>query len=283
MNSPLVSVIMPNFNYSHYIGQAITSVLNQTYKKIELLVVDDGSTDDSIQVISSFGSVLTVLHTANLGPSAARNAGIKASNGAWLAFIDSDDVWLPNKLEIQMSHLLSQPLEIISCRYKKIGSAAEVEKISPKQNICNQIWFEKNPTSSPFPPSTVVLSRQLFSLVGTWRQDLKRAEDFDFFRRCSKFGEIRILEDVLVEYRQHAKQISDNSVEQLRNNIMAINYLCVDLGIDSFWKSARIFLRLYTSYIKHSIKFRDFKLMCELFRIKSHFKLTDNYYLEYRM
>jgi glycosyltransferase involved in cell wall biosynthesis len=275
VRDPLVSVIMPNYNYSKYIGDAIESVLEQTYRNLELIVVDDGSTDDSVQIISSFGSKVKILHNSKLGPSAARNSGVKASEGIWLAFIDSDDVWLPHKLETQMSFLLSRGVEIVSCRYRKFGHSAKGEVVGPALDSFNYTWFEKNPTSNPFPPSTAVLSRKLLLFAGEWRTELARSEDFDFFRRCAKFGEIKVLEDVMVHYREHEEQISRNSVEQLQSNVLAVKYLIEDLGTNSRWHPILIFLRVFISYFRHALKYRDLELLCKLMRLRINLRKVE--------
>ena len=94
----LVSVIIPTYNRAACLREAIESVLSQTYKQFELIVVDDGSTDATGELLLQYGAKLSVLHTGHGGPSAARNCGIAAARGDYIAFLDSDDVWLPDKL-----------------------------------------------------------------------------------------------------------------------------------------------------------------------------------------
>ena len=107
---PLVSVVMPAYNAGPYIEQAIRSVLEQDYPNIELIVVDDGSKDGTPEAVEAlFGDRVRVLRQKNGGPAAARNLGIRASNGTLLAFLDADDVWLPGKLQAQVSYMLAHP------------------------------------------------------------------------------------------------------------------------------------------------------------------------------
>ena len=96
----LVSVVVPNHNGALYVGDTLISVLSQTYPYIEILVVDDGSTDGSLEILSDFGEKINLIRTLNLGASAARNAGIKAARGEFIALLDNDDIWAKNKIQI---------------------------------------------------------------------------------------------------------------------------------------------------------------------------------------
>ena len=97
-----VSVIIPNYNYARFIGEAIESVLAQTYQPLEIIVVDDASTDDSIKVIESFGDKVKLIRQENGGVGKARNTGARNAGGDFLAFLDADDIWLPEKIEKQI-------------------------------------------------------------------------------------------------------------------------------------------------------------------------------------
>ena len=110
---PKVSVIIPTYNRSKYVTKAIDSVLAQTYRDFEIIVVDDGSTDNTKEVLKPYTDRIKYLYQENTGVSAARNAGIRAAGGQWIAFLDSDDEWLPEKLSIQMDYL-SRHNEIVA-------------------------------------------------------------------------------------------------------------------------------------------------------------------------
>ena len=109
MDSNLISVIIPTYNRFTFLKNAIDSVLAQTFQEFELIVVDDGSTDETPKLISSYGNKLRVITQANQGPSAARNRGIEAAKGKWIAFLDSDDVWKLDKLEKQVQFIKDHP------------------------------------------------------------------------------------------------------------------------------------------------------------------------------
>jgi glycosyltransferase involved in cell wall biosynthesis len=102
---PLVSVIMPAYNTARYIREAIDSVLDQDYPSKELIVIDDGSTDGTLEVLRSYGDRITLIEQRNQGSAVARNAGLAAARGECIAFLDSDDIWLPGKLRLQVDHL----------------------------------------------------------------------------------------------------------------------------------------------------------------------------------
>src|SRR5690348_10269988 len=102
---PTVSVVIPAFNAAEYIGQAIDSVLAQTHQPIEIIVVDDGSTDQTAQIAAAYPAPVRVLRKPNGGPASARNMGIAAATGSWIALLDADDRWLANKLERQLRHV----------------------------------------------------------------------------------------------------------------------------------------------------------------------------------
>ena len=100
---PKVSVVIPTYQHAHFVAQAISSVLSQTYCDLEVIVVDDGSTDDTQEIVAGFGEQIRVVqHEKNSGLSAARNTGIQLSRGEYVAFLDADDIWLPEKLEKQI-------------------------------------------------------------------------------------------------------------------------------------------------------------------------------------
>ena len=115
MSDPLVSVIIPTYNRADTIGEAIDSVIEQTYSEIEIIVIDDGSRDNTSQILENYGDKIRVVHQANSGVSASRNRGIKIAVGEFLAFLDSDDLWLPTKLSRQIDMLKRTDSSIPCC------------------------------------------------------------------------------------------------------------------------------------------------------------------------
>ena len=122
---PLISVVIPAYNAESYIQSTLDSVFNQTYQNIEVIVVDDGSNDSTQSILNAYPHNVVVIKTENKGVSHARNTGIDAAKGGWIAFVDSDDIWLPTKLEEQ----------IISIgEYKTFLSLKNIQKVLSKEN-----------------------------------------------------------------------------------------------------------------------------------------------------
>lgn len=139
---PTVSIIIPTYNRAHLIERAIESVLHQTYQDFELIIIDDGSTDNTDDIINKFQKkddrIIYLKHDRNKGGSAARNTGIKASRGEYIAFLDSDDEWLPEKLEKQMDFFESNNYGFIYCNMiieDKIDNTKKNLKINIKDDI----------------------------------------------------------------------------------------------------------------------------------------------------
>ncbi|CAM8291886.1 glycosyltransferase family 2 protein [Morganella morganii] len=133
----LVSIIMPCYNAEQYIKESINSVINQTYKNFELIIVDDLSTDRSIDIIKSFNDdrIKLIQLTQNGGAGVARNAGIEAARGRFIAFLDSDDLWRPNKLEIQLKHMLSGNYPLSYTQYQKFTQEGKGKLVIPPNTV----------------------------------------------------------------------------------------------------------------------------------------------------
>ena len=110
---PLVSVVIPNFNNESYLAECLESVIAQSYKRIEIIVVDDGSTDSSIEILDKYQSKIRVIRSSHNGASAARNIGIEQSKGKFIAFMDSDDIWIIDKIEKQILALLNNDADLV--------------------------------------------------------------------------------------------------------------------------------------------------------------------------
>jgi glycosyltransferase involved in cell wall biosynthesis len=214
-SKPLVSVVIPYYNAERYLRGAIESVLGQTYAPLETIVVDDGSSDRSTEIARSFDAV-TVIVQENRGPSTARNRGFAASRGELVAFHDSDDEMLPEKLEVQVGHLLDHPT--VGCVL-----AEQVVIVEPGAEL--PFWHEgsKVPTVMPprpaeladepmVHPMTMVVRRETFEQVGGFDESMRPAEDFDWMLRASEAGiEIARLSDVLLRRRVHPASLTQDA------------------------------------------------------------------------
>ncbi|MDQ7782108.1 MAG: glycosyltransferase [Desulfomonilaceae bacterium] len=195
---PHVSVIIPTYNRAHVLGRAIRSVLTQTYRDFELIVVDDGSTDDTAGLQALRDGRVTLVRQANRGVSAARNAGIRRSRGALLAFLDSDDEWLPDKLARQVDRAGSNEPYFV-CHTDEIW--VRDGKIVPQKRIHRKQggrFFERSLQRCLISPSSVMLSRFLLDRVGRFDEDLPAAEDYDLWLRITAFWDVDFINEPLV-------------------------------------------------------------------------------------
>lgn len=195
---PLVSVIIPTYNRAHVLGRAIGSVLAQTYCDFELIVVDDGSTDGTAGLPILHDKRVTLIRQDNRGVSAARNTGIRHSNGELAAFLDSDDEWLPDKLARQVARSRSRNSDFI-CHTDEIwlrdGKIVPQKKIHIKQG---GRFFERSLERCLISPSSVMLSRSLLDRIGWFDEDLPAAEDYDLWLRITAFCNVDFVSEPLV-------------------------------------------------------------------------------------
>jgi len=207
---PRVSVIIPTFNRAAAVKEAVASVLAQTCRDFELLVVDDGSTDGTPAALARFGGEIRVLRsTRRQGVSAARNAGVAAAQGEWLAFLDSDDLWLPEKLERQMAFMEAHPQLLLSQTEETwVRRGVQVNPPRSHRKEGGRI-FLRSLERCLVSPSAVVLHRRLLEDHGGFDEELPAAEDYDLWLRLSWRYEVGLLPEPLVIKRGgHADQLS---------------------------------------------------------------------------
>lgn len=198
---PTVSVIIPTYNRAHLVGRAIRSVLNQTYQDFEVIVVDDGSTDNTEEVVKSFNDsrIRYVRHEQNRGGAAARNTGIKMAQGEYIAFQDSDDEWLPEKLEKQMKVFENAPAKVgvvytgfwsIEGNVKKYSLDREIRH--KEGDIHSQI-LQGNFIATP----TAVVKKVCFEKAGMFDERLPRLQDWELWIRVSKYFNFKVIDEPL--------------------------------------------------------------------------------------
>jgi len=213
---PLVSVVIPTFNRGHFLSRSINSVLNQNFKNFELIVVDDGSTDNTYEIIQSFNNINLkyVRLDKNYGGSHARNIGILSSRGRYIAFQDSDDEWNADKLEKQVSliNVADKSVGVVYTRFKKIENRRITYipsgKIKDKEGyILNEI-LKANFVST----QTVLIKKECFEKAGYFDDELPRLQDWDLFIRISFYYQFLIIEDPLVTVYHHQDNISSNNL-----------------------------------------------------------------------
>jgi glycosyltransferase involved in cell wall biosynthesis len=199
----LVSVVIPVFNADKYVGQAVESALGQTFRDIEVIVVDDGSTDASPDVIAQFGYAVHCIRQENQGVAAARNTGINAARGEYIAVLDADDVWLPHKLERQMTYFNLNPrLAAVGCGYLMTDEHLNVieERVPSKGELSELLLLRSN---GGLNGSTLLARKQALQQVGGYDPRLAIPEDWDLAIRLVQRFEVDTVSEVLVLYRQH--------------------------------------------------------------------------------
>jgi len=205
----MVSVIIPTYNRRELVREAMVSVLSQRDTDLELIVVDDGSDDDTASMVAGFGEGVRCLRTPHRGVSAARNVGILASRGRWIAFLDSDDLWLRGKLREQMEFLARHP-EIRICQTEEIwirnGCRINPRKYHRKpEGYCFERLLERCLVS----PSAVVMERSLLDEVGLFDENLPACEDYDLWLRIGCRHPLGLVRKPLVVKRGgHGDQLS---------------------------------------------------------------------------
>ncbi|MSP38958.1 MAG: glycosyltransferase family 2 protein [Deltaproteobacteria bacterium] len=224
--SPIVSVIIPTFNRWPMVGAAIESVLAQSFSDYELIVVDDGSTDDTATQLARFGSRLLLLTQANRGVSAARNLAVRQARGRYLAFLDSDDLWLANKLAIQTAFMERNP-SVQICQNEEIWIRNGV-RVNPKAK-------HRKPSGDIFlsslelclvSPSAVLLTRELFEQVGGFDETFPVCEDYDLWLRIARDYPVAMIDEPLVVKRGgHADQLSHSIWGMDRYRVLALQKL----------------------------------------------------------
>jgi glycosyltransferase involved in cell wall biosynthesis len=208
-STPVVSVILPTYNRGWIVKEAIDSVLDQDYDHYELIVVDDGSTDDTPRLLSSYGDRLRVIRKANRGVSAARNTGIRAAKGKLIALLDSDDMWLPGKLSVQIDFFDTHPRALI-CQTEEIWIRNGV-RVNPGKRHLKQggMIFERSLGLCLVSPSAVMMRKVLLDEVGLFDEDLPACEDYDLWLRVGWKYPVHLIPAALIVKRGgHADQLS---------------------------------------------------------------------------
>ena len=204
-----VSVIIPTYNRAWAVKDAIDSVLAQDYAGFELIVVNDGSTDETDQVLAEYGAKLTVIRQENRGVSAARNRGIREAKGNLIAFLDSDDRWLPGKLSVQVDFFNTHPDALI-CQTEEIWIRNGV-RVNPKNRHKKPSGdiFEPSLQLCLVSPSAVMMRRDLFEKVGTFDETLPACEDYDLWLRVAYRYPVHLIDEpLIVKTGGHADQLS---------------------------------------------------------------------------
>jgi len=231
-NKPLVSVIIPSHNRGWILKEAVDSVLSQEFYDFELTVVDDGSEDNSSDILSSYSNRIKIIKQKKKGVSAARNKGIASSSGKYIAFLDSDDFWLPGKLSAQLAFFENNSGAFI-CQTEEIWLKNE-KRVNPgkRHKKISGFFFEKSLELCMVSPSAVMVKRSLFDVVGLFDETLPACEDYDMWLRVNCRYPIYLIDTPLIVKRGgHKDQLSgmhsldkyriQSIIKLLENNLLS--------------------------------------------------------------
>lgn len=196
----LISVIMPVYNGATFVAQAIESALGQTYAPLEIIVVDDGSTDASARIVQGFGDKLTYIYQPNRGPAAARNRGLRIARGALIAFLDADDLWPAGKLAHQFSRLAADAaLEVV------LGHTQFMQQADEPGEALTFL-------DEPYPQyllGSALFRRSAFARVGEFDETLRYCDDWDWFLRAQDLQvSMQMDQEVALYYRRHRDNLT---------------------------------------------------------------------------
>jgi glycosyltransferase involved in cell wall biosynthesis len=226
-SNSLVSVIIPTYNRAHLIGETVESALAQTYKHLEILVVDDGSTDNTQEILQPYKDHIRYFYQENRGVSAARNVGLRNAQGRYIAFLDSDDLWLHEKTERQLQFFADHP----ECGLIYTDYARQVER---EGEVSIREHSNKSAYSGYIFPqlllhnfvfgggSTVMIRRECIETVGYFNENLRTVEDYELWLRISKRYKVGYIDEVLALYRFHGSNKSQNFVPHTTAKIQVL-------------------------------------------------------------
>lgn len=207
---PSVSVVIPTYNRARLVGDAITSVLQQGYPRLEIVVVDDGSTDDTADVVKAFGPAVRYVRQPNGGPARARNTGIAQATGELLAFLDSDDLYLPGKLHAQVEYFARHPETLMTYCWFNIVDADGRQRLGRRCRLSGRVHREllSQCMQGPIYPSTVMARRDALLKIGGLDESMPLSDDTDLFCRLAHLGPIGLVPEVRVQLRRLGDNVS---------------------------------------------------------------------------
>lgn len=215
---PQVSIIITCFNYGRYVAQAIESVLSQTFQDFELIVINDGSTDNTEEIASGYRcDRLRYYYQPNQGQSSAKNKGIREAQGSFIAFLDADDLWEPNKLSEQMPLFKNSRVGVVYSRQLFIDQASQPFDPQPASLPCHRGFVLKELLKDNFVPfSSAVVRKKCFEHSGLFDENLKMSIDWDLWLKLAMVYEFDYCPQKLLHYRlAHEGQMSGDMITRL--------------------------------------------------------------------
>jgi len=240
-----IAVIVPTYNRADLIRKTLDSILQQTYPASEIIVVDDGSKDETKAIVARYGHSVKYVHIANSGECTARNAGVAFSTAPWVAFCDSDDLWCPEKLKLQVEVCERAPgVEYCFTNFRTVvdGVWSDVSKFEtspggywdlPRVELTSELYvvrtemFQRLLLHQPIFPSTVLIKKTLFEAVGRWNESLGRTRsvDLEFHLRCVARPPVGVVAAPVVGIRKHEGNFSSDAYRTTLGEIEILRYV----------------------------------------------------------
>ncbi len=248
-----ISVIIPIYNGEKYITETIQSIISQTYPIFEIIVINDGSTDGSLQIIENISkefSNVIILNQKNSGPAAARNNGIRNSNGEYIAICDADDIWVSDKIEKQMNVFQNTDAKLVYSGMKSFGFTNDTFLYNGKNSVRN--LFKQN----YIPNSSVVLHKSVIGKIGYFNEEKNffTVEDYQYWLRIAHVFKITIVPECLLKYRVHNNQISKGKKETYKKLMYLYFWFLTTVEYRKYW-----FICIY-KLIKNSLLYIYYSL-----------------------
>jgi glycosyltransferase involved in cell wall biosynthesis len=256
---PLISVIIPNYNHTRFVGDAIQSVLDQTYRCFEIIVVDDGSTDDCKSVVGRFSSQVRYIRQENQGLGGARNTGIRAAKGDFIGLLDADDQWQPQYLETMVNLIYQNPdAAVYYCSAQGTDiQGNDLPQVFGSLRVAPENLYQSLTRANFLIPSTIIMRRAVLIEAGLFDASLKSCEDWDMWLRIAPQCGFVGTEASLVRYRIHGSSLSANPVGmQHATRVVVEKHFGLDDGKWDSWSAEkrRAFGGLYRYYLLSSIQ-----------------------------
>jgi len=254
-----VTVVIPAYNYAHFLRDALDSALAQDHPRVEIIVVDDGSSDNTREVVVAYGDRVRYIHQANAGLSAARNTGIAAARHEWIALLDADDMFMSEMLKRLAETVTALPPEfgLIACDCTRMTEDKQpIEKKRLMDDVTREIFTEDILLCNQFVADAVLFRRDIALKIGGFDTSLRSSEDRDMWIRMSRHCRIYKIPEALVRIRVHGTSMSTNA-QRMRDNMLRVLAKSRAANVVHrwhlpFWAKAHSFLHYQTAWM-----FRD--------------------------
>ncbi len=268
MSDPRISVIIPAFNCARWVCQAIDSVLNQSIPPHEIIVVDDGSTDDTAKALAGYGDRIKLIFQPNQGVAAARNTGLRVTEGEFIAFLDADDIWHPKKLELQLRTLIANPSIGLLGTGMFVWPIPDMPDVTlDRLSSVKPIGRDELAVKNYLATSSLMIRREVVRKIGEFDVSLCGPEDHDYWLRAAEFAGVAILQVQLTGYRSVAGSLSKRAVTMEAG----MQRILAKLDSRDFWRGNLWLRRRAYGYANYSCAYlygasgKQWTSICRLF------------------